>query len=72
MIGAGILMAVASGIAPDLAAASARMVRHSAEISPDPGDADRYDAMMPVFADLYETSQGFYDRLDALYAARTA
>ena len=66
VIGAGMLMAVASGAAPDLATAAARMVRHGREILPDPAAADRYDRMMPVFADLYRAAQPFYDRLDRL------
>jgi xylulokinase len=66
VIGAGILMATATGAAPDLAAATARMVRHGATINPDPAAADRYDAMMPLFADLYGSAQPFYDRLDQL------
>ena len=68
VVGAGILMAAATGVVPDLATATARMVRHSAEIMPDPAAADRYDAMMPLFADLYAASQSFYDRLDRLSA----
>lgn len=51
-IGAGILMATATGATPDMATAAAHMVRHGTEITPDPADADRQDAMMPVFADL--------------------
>ncbi len=65
-IGAGILMAMATGDAPDLASAAARMVRLGDEIAPDPAAADRYDAMMPVFSDLYHAAQPFFDRLDAL------
>jgi xylulokinase len=68
VIGAGILMATATGAAPDLAAATGQMVRHGATIVPDPAAADRYDAMMPLFADLYESSKAFYDRLDRLSA----
>jgi len=68
VIGAGILMAVATGAAPDLATATARMVRLGPEITPDPVAADRYDAMMPVFSDLYRAAQAFYDRLDRLSA----
>jgi len=66
VIGAGILMATATGAARDLGAATAAMVRHGPEIAPDPAAADRYDAMMPLFADLYAAAQPFYDRLDRL------
>jgi xylulokinase len=68
VIGAGILMATATGADPDLASAVARMVRHGREIAPDPAAADRYDAMMPIYADLYRAAQPFYDRLDRLSA----
>jgi xylulokinase len=68
VIGAGILMAAATGAAPDLAAAARRMVRLGAEIAPDPAAADRYDAMMPLYADLYRAAQPFYGRLDRLSA----
>ncbi len=66
VIGAGILMATATGAAPGMAAATQRMVRLGAEIAPDPRAADRYDAMMPLYADIYRGMQPFYDRLDAL------
>lgn len=66
VIGAGILMAVATGAAPDLAGATARMVRFGPEIVPDSAAADRYDAMMPLYSDLYRAAQPFYDRLDRL------
>lgn len=68
VIGAGILMATATGTAPDLASAAARMVRHGPEIAPDPAASDRYDAMMSLYADLYRAAQPFYDRLDRLSA----
>jgi xylulokinase len=68
VIGAGILMAAATGAAADLATATARMVRYGEEIRPDPAAADRYDAMMPLFADLHAASASFYDRLDRLSA----
>lgn len=66
VIGAGILMATVTGTAPDVATATNRMVRLGREIAPDPAAADRYDDMMPIFADLYEVAQPFYDRLDRL------
>jgi xylulokinase len=68
VIGAGILMAAATGAAPDLATAARRMVRLGAEVAPDPAAADRYDAMMPLYADLYRAAQPFYGRLDRLSA----
>lgn len=66
VIGAGILMSVATGAARDLSDATARMVRLTEEIPPDPQQSDRYDRMMPIYADAYRAMQPFYDRLDAL------
>lgn len=66
VIGAGILMSVATGAARDLSDATTRMVRLTEEIPPDPQQADRYDRMMPIYADAYRTMQPLYDRLDAL------
>ena len=66
VIGAGILMSVATGAARDMTEATARMVRLTTEIQPDPQQADRFDRMMPIYADAYRSLQPFYDRLDAL------
>jgi xylulokinase len=66
VVGAAALMAVATGDAPDLDAAVARMVRWTLEIAPDPEWTAVYDRMMPIFARLYRQSQAFYDDLDAL------
>lgn len=66
IIGAGILMAAATGAIPDITAATARMVRLGPKILPDPAAADRYDAMMPVYSRLYESSKAYWDDLDAL------
>lgn len=66
LVGAAMLMAIATGDVPDLEAAAARMVRFGPEIAPDPAWAERYDAMMPIYADLYAAAQPFYDRMDKL------
>lgn len=66
VVGAGILAAVATGAAEDLAAATARMVRHGPQIAPDPACQDTYDAMMPIYAGLYDAAQHFYGQLEAL------
>jgi sugar (pentulose or hexulose) kinase len=42
------------------------MVRHGPEIAPDPDWAARYDALAPLYADLYDATQPLFDRLDAL------
>lgn len=66
IIGAAMLAAVAAGDLADLDAACAAMVRHGAEVRPDPAAAERYDRMMPIYAQLYHAAQGFYDDLDRL------
>lgn len=66
VIGAGVLMATATGVADDIATATERMVRLGPEIMPDPAVADRYDAMMPIIERLYESSKAYWDDLDAL------
>jgi xylulokinase len=66
VVGAAAMMAAATGDAHDLGAAVRRMVSYEREVAPNPAWADRYDQMMPVYADLYRSSQAFYDRLDAL------
>ncbi len=66
IVGAAMLMAVATGDVPDIETASARMVRPSREIMPDPAWSAVYDRMMPIYARLYEQSQALYDDLDAL------
>jgi len=68
VIGSGILMSVATGAARDLADATARMVRLTEEIAPDPAQADRYDQMMPLYAEAYLALQPLYAKLDALTA----
>ena len=42
------------------------MVRHGPEIAPDPGWAERYDRMMPIYAELYAAAATLDARLDAL------
>jgi len=66
VVGCAILMAVASGRASTIAEATQQMVRLGATLKPDPTWVDLYDRMMPIYTDLYQSSQGFYDRLDAL------
>ena len=63
VVGAAVLMATATGAAPDLGAAAARMVRHAGEVRPDPAWAARYDDLMALFADLRRSSQAFHGRL---------
>ncbi len=66
IVGAAMLMAVATGDAPDIETAAARMVHPSREIMPDPEWTAVYDRMMPIYARLYEQSRAFYDDLDSL------
>lgn len=57
IVGAAMLMAQATGDVPDIDTAARRMVRFGAEIAPDPGWAEVYDRMMPVYARLYDSAQ---------------
>ena len=66
VVGAAMLMATATGDAPDLAHAARRMVRYAHEIAPDPGWADTYNRMAPVFHRLYHTANDIYPELDNL------
>jgi xylulokinase len=66
IVGAAMLMAVATGDAPDIETAVAEMVHPSREILPDPAWSAVYDRMMPIYARLYERSKVLYDDLDAL------
>ena len=66
MVGAAILMARATGKFADLRSASRHMVRLGDQINPNPKWRALYDRMMPIYYDLYHTSQQFYDRIDQL------
>ncbi|WP_420349481.1 xylulokinase [Pelagibius sp.] len=66
IVGAACMMAVASGDAPDLKTAVARMVRFEKEVVPDPAWSERYDRMAPVFDQIFDASVGLYGCLDAL------
>lgn len=66
VIGAAMLMARASGDAPDLETAARRMVRFSGEIAPNPQWVEIYDRMMPIYAGIYEASSALNEQLDRL------
>lgn len=66
LVGNAAMAAAATGAAPSLADAVARMVHHGAEIAPDPDWAKQYDRMMPLYADLYEMARGVCHRLEGL------
>lgn len=66
VVGAAILMAVASGNKSDIHEATRDMVRYGQQFSPIPEWMDLYDNMMPIYADLYQSAQQFYNRIDAL------
>ncbi|MCR9235795.1 MAG: FGGY family carbohydrate kinase [Alphaproteobacteria bacterium] len=70
VVGAAILMAVASGYKSDIDEATRGMVRYGQQFDPIPAWTELYDKMMPIYSDLYESSQQFYDRIDALPLAR--
>ena len=66
VIGAAILMAAATGNKSNIDAATDDMVHFGAVYKPNPDWTDLYNRMMPIYSDLYKTSQQFYDQLDAL------
>lgn len=66
VVGAAMLMSVASGDTADLTEASQRMVRFTKEVLPDPAWTETYDRMMPIYTRLYEVSQQLYEDLGTL------
>ncbi|MDJ1006256.1 MAG: FGGY family carbohydrate kinase [Paracoccaceae bacterium] len=65
LVGTAAMAAAATGAYPSLGAAVAAMVRYGEEIVPDPEWAERYDRMLPLYADLYDAALPFFDRLAA-------
>ena len=66
VIGCAAMAAHATGRFATLDEAVSSLVRHSAEIVPDPAWAERYARMQPIFDRLYAGAQSFYDDLDRL------
>jgi xylulokinase len=66
VIGCAAMAATAAGHFASLEDAVAALVRHEAEIAPDPEWVDRYARMQPVFDRLYHHSQALYDDLDSI------
>ena len=66
VVGAAMLMATATGDAPDLTTAARRMVRYAEEVTPDQDWAETYNRMAPVFHRLYQTASDIYPELDTL------
>ena len=66
VVGAAILMAHATGKFADLSSASRHMVRLGNQINPNSEWCELYDRMMPIYHDLYHSSQQFYDRINQL------
>lgn len=66
VVGAAMLASIAAGHNGDVAEATHSMVRFVEDVHPDPRTVALYDAMMPIYADLYKAAQPFYARLDAL------
>nr|WP_188910799.1 FGGY family carbohydrate kinase [Aureimonas endophytica] len=70
VVGCAALAQTATGRHRDLVAAAGALVRHGAEIAPEPAWAELYARMQPIFDRLYAQSQPLYDALDALAAPR--
>lgn len=66
VVGAAMLMATATGDAPDLDRAAARMVRFATEVAPDPAWTEVYDRMAPIYRQLYVAANEIYPALDQL------
>ena len=69
VIGCAAMAATAAGWFTRVEDAIASYVLYIEEISPDPGWAQTYARMQPIFDRLYAHSQALYDDLDALAAA---
>ncbi len=68
LVGCAVMAGVATGRFGHVEEAVGALVRHRAEIAPDPAWADRYARMQPIFDRLYHMGQAFYDDLDRLAA----
>lgn len=68
LVGCAVMAGVATGRFRDVEEAVSTLVRHTAEIAPDPAWAERYARMQPIFDRLYRGAQDFYDDLDRLAA----
>lgn len=68
LVGCAVMAGVATGRFRDVEDAVSALVRHTAEIAPDPAWAERYARMQPIFDRLYRGAQEFYDDLDRLAA----
>ena len=66
IVGAAILMSVASGDAADINVATRRMVRYGAEVVPDAAWSAMYSRMIDLYAEIYNNSRYLYDLLDDL------
>ncbi|MEP3428864.1 MAG: FGGY family carbohydrate kinase [Roseibium sp.] len=66
VVGAAMLMSTAVGDTQSLNDAARKMVRFSKKVQPDPAWRDTYDKMAPIYSELYEAAQSFYNKLDAL------
>ena len=66
IVGCAAIMSAATGKHSSIDDAVKFMVRYSKKIEPNPKLVELYNHMMPIYEDLYDNSQAFYDRLDAL------
>ncbi len=68
VIGCAVLAAAASGGAPDLESAAARMVSIAREVRPEPVLVEHYARRLPVFRQLRDSMAPLYAALDRLSA----
>ena len=64
-LGAGMLAAAAIGLHPTVAAAAEAMSGRAAHFTPDPDQAERYDAFYQVYRDIYPAMRALFPRLAA-------
>jgi xylulokinase len=65
VLGCAMLAGLAVGLFSDLESAGSDLVRYEGEIAPNPAWLERYQKMQPLFDDLYQSSQKFWDRLES-------
>ncbi|KAB0682792.1 xylulokinase [Aureimonas leprariae] len=68
LVGCAVMAGVATGRFGNAEEGAAALVRHTDEVAPDLGWAERYARMQPIFDRLYRAGQDFYDDLDRLAA----
>jgi xylulokinase len=72
VLGCAMLAGTGIGLYPDLAAATAKLVRFTGEIQPIPAWAEVYARLAPIFDHAYDSSDIYWTMLEAATAATVA